>query len=161
MISSFTGQYDFLSNFYRSPVEFEGHLYRSVEHAYQAAKTLDEDMRKKIRDTEKPGKAKRIGKSLRLRPDWEKIKFDIMRQLLKDKFTNDILRARLLTTGTQELIEGNNWHDKIWGECICEKCGGEGENNLGKLLMGLREELRNANDNDNDLTETTGMTKDE
>ena len=83
------------------------------------------------------GQAKRLGKRVELRPDWEDVKIDIMRQVLKSKFTqNPELKAKLIATGDAELIEGNNWNDRFWGVC-----NGKGQNHLGRLLMELRAEL--------------------
>lgn len=133
MISEFQGDFRFLSNFWPCVIEFEGIKFSSVEHAYQAAKTLDIKERKRIAKLLTPGKAKRAGKELMLRPDWEEIKLSIMRELLIKKFSHRELMFRLkLTEG--ELIEGNNWGDTFWGICR-----GQGENHLGKLLMEIRD----------------------
>ena len=133
MISEFQGDFRFLSNFWPCVIEFEGIKFSSVEHAYQAAKTLDIKERKRIAKLLTPGKAKRAGQELKIRPDWEEIKLSIMRELLIKKFSHRELMFRLkLTEG--ELIEGNNWGDTFWGICR-----GKGENHLGKLLMEIRD----------------------
>ena len=85
MITSFSGEYRFLSNFWLHPVSFEGIQFPSNEHAYVAAKTLDLDIRKKIAMVEDPAKVKRIGRTLDLRKDWEKVKVPIMHNLIKQK----------------------------------------------------------------------------
>lgn len=73
----------------------------------------------------------------------EKLQLDVMYDILKAKFSDEDLKARLLLTAEKQLIEGNNWHDNFWGNCTCKKCGSiEGKNMLGKLLMKLREELQ-------------------
>ena len=145
MINCFDGKYAFLSNFYISPCDLEGILYPTVEHAFQAAKTLDRNERLKIAAAETPGKAKRMGRSVTLRPDWEEIKIDVMRQCLHSKFKDPDLVFALLDTGDEELIEGNTWHDNCWGNCTCEQCVNKpGENRLGKLLMEIRKEFRQA-----------------
>lgn len=133
-IDKFTGEYRFLSNFWPSPIYFEGEVYVSVEHAYQAAKTLDPVEREIIQGLIKPGSAKRAGRKSTIRPDWEEIKIDIMRGLLMTKFSWPGEQALLIKTGNAELIEGNWWGDRFWG--VCE---GVGENHLGKLLMEVRE----------------------
>lgn len=136
-IDSFSGEYGWLSNFYLTEIEMDGKIYPSVEHAYQAAKTLNESEREFIRNLSSPGNAKRQGKKLTLRSDWKKIKVDIMHDLVYKKFsTNSILRTMLLNTGTKHLIEGNDWGDKFWG-----MVDGEGQNHLGKILMQVRYEL--------------------
>lgn len=138
-IESFSGQHRFLSNFWSCCIAFEGHTYRTVEHAFQAAKTFDEDDRRRIRNEPSAAGAKKRGKHVELRPDWEEVKVGIMRDLLRQKFGTDPLRSRLLRTGRAKLVEGNWWGDRFWGVC-----DGKGENNLGLLLMEIREELRAA-----------------
>lgn len=137
VINGFQGPFRFLSNFYRVQVEMDGFLYPSVEHAYQAAKTLDVGSRTTIQLATKPGDAKRLGRRVKLRDDWESIKLDVMLGLLRDKFTYPVLRSWLLDTGESVLIEDNNWGDRFWGSV-----DGEGDNHLGRLLMRVREEIR-------------------
>ena len=107
-IAWFRDEYAFLSNFYSSEIEHEGIVFPTVEHAFQAAKTLDIDERRKIAATLAPGSAKRLGRRVKLRSDWEQIKVGLMRDLLRIKFRDPDLAARLLATGSAELIEGNN-----------------------------------------------------
>lgn len=138
LINKFSGDFAFLSNFFDSPFEHEGIVYPTNEHFFQAMKTLDRDKRVQIAAARTPGLAKRMGRTLHLRPDWEDIKEDIMLQGLRLKFSKRRLKEMLLDTGDEELIEGNNWGDRFWGQC-----NGEGLNVLGQLLMKVREELRN------------------
>ena len=146
MIDIFWNENKYLSNFYISPVSFEGWEYWSVEHAYQSIKTLDLEWRKKVQECSTPGKAKRIGLKVPMRPDWETIKYDVMRALVLQKFTNHLdIREKLLATGDQELIEENTWGDKIWGQVKNAEGVYEGQNLLGKILMSVREELKNFN----------------
>ena len=144
-IDCFDGKYAFLSNFYPSPITpFADNItYPTVEHAFQAFKTTNINKRLEIASQPTPGKAKRLGRSVDMRPEWRDIRKDIMYICLKDKFSDPSLRERLLATGNAELIEGNTWHDNVWGDCHCPKCQNiPGENNLGKLLMKIREEIR-------------------
>ena len=144
MIVEFDGNYAFLSNFYPSPIYHEGITYPTNEHFFQAMKTLDIDERKAIAAAETPGLAKRMGRNVKLRPDWEKIKVDVMRLGLMLKFTDAALAEKLIATGNKMLVEGNWWHDNTWGSCYCEKCCTHpGRNLLGHLLVDLREELKN------------------
>lgn len=140
MITSFSKEYRFLSNFFPCFVKLDGITYASVEHAYQAAKTLDPKEREHIRSLSTPGQAKRAGKTLR--PDWERVKIRVMEHLLRQKFSQERFKAWLLDTGTEHLMEGNEWGDKYWG-CVWTSSGWSGENWLGKLLMYIREELKN------------------
>lgn len=135
MINDFHGSYRFLSNFYLQSIEYEGLIYFSSEAAYQAAKTLDNKERLTISLLPTPGEAKRMGRRITLRSDWEQVKDQIMYDICKIKFENPDLKRLLLGTGNQELIEGNTWHDQVWGKCYCAKCKGNGENRLGKVLM--------------------------
>lgn len=139
-ITSFTGTYDYLSNFTccRHGIVLDGMTYDTVEHAFQAAKTLDFGKRWEIRAAHTPGMAKLLGRRVKLRPDWEEIKIDVMLDLLRQKFAPGTALAKLLAgTGDAELIEGNDWGDTFWGVCR-----GKGENVLGLLLMTVRQELR-------------------
>ena len=136
-IGPFRGQYAFLSNFSLVEVQFEGQVYPTVEHAFQAAKTLDLEKRAEIARLSCPGYAKGAGRRLRLRGDWEDVKLSVMETLLRKKFCNWRLRRMLLLTQDHELVEFNWWHDTFWGVC-----DGVGENHLGKLLMKIREECR-------------------
>ena len=136
-ISSFTMEYSFLSNFYPCLIEFDGDIYPSLEHAYQAAKTNDPNERKKIREEKQVRRAKQIGRHVTIREDWEQIKVEVMRDLLKKKFENPQMRKLLLDTYPHDLVEGNNWGDTFWGVCR-----GHGKNMLGVLLIQLRSKLR-------------------
>lgn len=139
MIGPFTGEYCWLSNFYPVEVALDGVTYPSVEHAFQAAKTLDAAVREKIREAATASAARRMRRSVKLRSDWEQIRVKIMLQLVWQKFQHPELRARLLATTNEELVEINTWGDRFWGVC-----GGEGENVLGRILMAVRSELRRA-----------------
>lgn len=152
-ITEFNGPWAWLSNFYPCDVIlhdiFGEERYPSVEHAYQAAKTTVPSQRATIQHTKKPGDAKRLGRGIKLREGWEELKFDIMLQLLRSKFNDPILQNALLgTSGT--LVEGNYWHDNIWGKCYCSECYAmrrqpdylDFTNHLGKFLMQVREEIR-------------------
>lgn len=135
MVSKFEGKYDFLSNFYESPALYESVLYPTSEHAYQAAKTLSIMERERIRKARTPGQAKRLGKQVTMRPDWDEIKIGVMRNVLVSKFQhNSEIRQKLIDTEDAYLEEGNWWGDTFWGVC-----NGKGKNMLGLLLIQLRE----------------------
>ena len=137
-ITAFKDKHRFLSNFTPAKVEFDGVQYDTVEHAYQAAKTIDKGEREKIRAACAPGVAKRLGQKVTIRPDWEQIKVKVMYDLVSEKFSRyPVLKQFLLDTGSEEIIEGNHWNDTFWGVC-----NGVGENHLGKILMKVREELQ-------------------
>ena len=141
-ISDFRGKYRFLSNFQASTIEYEDLLFPSVEAAYQAAKTEDKTKREQFTNMS-PVEAKRAGKLLTLRSEWDNIKYDIMYILVNQKFTKyPALTKKLLDTGNKMLVEGNWWGDEYWGVC-----NGKGENKLGKILMLIRDSLRESGDN--------------
>jgi ribA/ribD-fused uncharacterized protein len=140
MIDSFDGKYAFLSNFFPSPIKDAGITYPTVEHYFQAMKSLDMQDRYKIAAAPSPGQAKRLGRKVSLRPNWNKIKDDIMYIALWEKFSDPVLRDALLATNDEELIEGNWWNDTYWGVC-----NGIGENHLGRLLMIVRKNIRELN----------------
>ncbi|MBM4370902.1 MAG: NADAR family protein [Deltaproteobacteria bacterium] len=147
VIAGFRGTYRWLSNFWPVTVRLEDDpitTYPSVEHAYQAAKTLNVDWRLEIAAQTTPGGAKRIGKHMPLRPGWDGMRVAVMRDLLRQKFAapadgrwEGTLALRLLQTHPAGLVEANDWGDTFWGVCR-----GQGENQLGRLLAGIREELR-------------------
>lgn len=142
IIDSFTKKYEPFSNFYHSPITYEGITYPTVEHAFQAAKTLDVKTRERIAKAKTPDEAKYLGRRVRLRDDWEFVKVDIMRALVTLKFRSDNkLMSLLKDTGGALLIEGNYWHDNFWGNCTCGRpsCRKLGKNKLGAILMELRE----------------------
>lgn len=145
MITRFRDNYRFLSNFWLVDIELDGIIYPSVEHAYQASKTLDKKQREKLLDMT-AGQAKRYGRKVSIRPDWETIKLKVMEDLVRQKFTiSGYLKTMLLETGNEELIEGNPWRDTFWGVC-----NGIGNNHLGKIIMNIREELRIREELEND-----------
>jgi len=136
-VAQFSEQYRFLSNFWPTKITVDGVDYPSVEHAFQALKTHDQSQRLAISRLATPGRAKRHGRRVPLRAGWDAMRINVMHGLLRQKFSIPVLRAGLLDTGEAELIEGNHWGDTFWGVC-----NGIGENNLGKLLMEVREEIR-------------------
>ena len=142
VISSFRGEHRFLSNFYQSPLEYEGLIYPNSEAAFQAAKAVDPAERVKYTQIKNPVIAKRMGRREVLRADWDSVAYEVMDTILLAKFSNPALAAMLLATGDAYLEEGNHWHDNRWGNCSCDKCRDkEGRNWLGKILMGIRDEL--------------------
>lgn len=144
IIDKFEDEYAFLSNFYPSPVQENGITYPTIEHYFQAQKTTVPFERAAIANVVTPGQAKREGRRITLRKDWEQIKDEVMLQGLRLKFAIPELAEKLLATGDAELVEGTIWHDNIWGNCSCPRCENiPGENRLGKLLMQVREEIKN------------------
>ena len=143
-INSFKNEYRFLSNFIDSPIVISGEIWPTVEHIYQVSKTLNRKEQEQIRLATTPGKAKRLGNKITLRSDWEKVKFDKMFKFVALKFKqNKKLKQKLLDTKDTLLIEGNYWHDNIWGDCFCSKCKNiKGQNWLGRILMRVRSNLR-------------------
>lgn len=146
-------EYDFLSNFHPSEIPWTSTqgfvpgatLAPTVEHAYQAEKATTHHDYYRIITATQPGTAKRIGQTIKLRPDWEVAKFNVMRMALRSKFSIPHLQEQLLATGDRWLKEGNSWHDDIWGDCTCEEHRYvAGQNHLGRMLMEVRLEIRKA-----------------
>lgn len=136
MIGEFKGEFYFLSNFYESDVTYGGITYRNNEAAFQAQKTTNKFIRMKFHQLN-PSDAKKLGRQVQLREDWEQIKDQVMYEICKAKFEQNLdLRAKLLATGDEILVEGNTWRDRIWGAVH-----GVGENRLGRILMRVRSEL--------------------
>jgi hypothetical protein len=133
-ITSFTGDFFFLSNFYEARVTLDGITYPTSEHAYQAMKTLDMAERARILKCETAGKVKKLGKTVKLRSDWEHVKLRVMKHIVCLKFLQNMeLMNDLVETYPAHLEEGNTWGDTYWGTV-----DGMGENHLGKILMRAR-----------------------
>lgn len=98
---------------------------------------MNREEKLKIAKATKPAKAKKMGRQVKLRKDWEDIKLQVMEKALRLKFQDSTLRKKLIATGDEELVEGNPWGDRYWGVY-----NGSGKNKLGKLLMKIRKELQ-------------------
>jgi ribA/ribD-fused uncharacterized protein len=139
-IKDFTGERRWLSNFQPSCVSYDGVDCKTVEHAYQAAKTVNIVEQEWVRNAPTPGQARKRGQTVTLRLDWEDVKLSVMTELVYQKFSgNRKLKELLVGTGNEHLIEGNYWNDTFWGVC-----GGQGLNHLGRILMDTRALLRNT-----------------
>lgn len=143
-ISTFRGEYHFLSNFYQHPFTYKGLTYPNAEAAFQAQKCSSDEDRIKYTLQKNPVRAKQMGKKEpNLPSNWDEISYDIMLDILRAKFAVPELAEMLEATGDADLEEGNHWHDNRWGRCTCEKCSTkEGKNWLGKILMKIRSENR-------------------
>lgn len=152
-VSTFAGRHAFLSNFHPVPVRIlvggDWVKCATVEHAYQASKTLNKRWRTKIIECPTPGAAKRMGNKIERVCYWDDVKKIVMLELLRQKFARAAFQRALLNTGSAPLTEGNNWHDNFWGQCWCG-CGEDkegkhiGENWLGRLLERIRTDVRSG-----------------
>jgi ribA/ribD-fused uncharacterized protein len=140
-ISRFTGKHAFLSNFYPCSLSMYGEHYNFVEHAFQAAKSLNPSERTQIRLARTPRVAKALGSArgyagfrVTLREDWEDVKYGIMEELVRRKFRSDTLGKQLLDTGDAILIEGNDHGDRIWGAVPAPSGRSEGRPREGERL---------------------------
>ena len=141
-------EYGFLSNFAKTPFEDSKEaMWNTVEHYFQAKKAVIESEAVWIWSAQTPSEAKWRGRMVKLREDWESIKVEVMRRALQLKFQNPELRAKLLATGDARLEEDSPW-DTFWGVGK----SGKGENMLGRLLMELRNELKEEDDGTADCT---------
>jgi len=139
-IYGFFEPYRWLSNFHLADVTLDGEVYRSNEHAYMAAKTLDPAVRKIILSLPTCREAKQYGRKVKLRSGWDEIKYGYMLDINRQKYKKHAYLARLLLdTGDQYLEETNTWDDTYWGVC-----NDFGQNNLGKILMQVRDEIKGS-----------------
>lgn len=137
-ITSFSGSFRFLSNFYPCKVVYEGIEYPSSEHAYVAAKTDNQLQKLAISEIPSTSDVKRFGRQIKLKDNWDNIKISIMKNIVEAKFDqNPDLMKLLQETRNYELIEGNNWGDRFWGQSPL----GNGRNELGKILMSVRDDI--------------------
>lgn len=152
-VCGFFGVFRFLSNFWSTPIHYDGLVYPSVENAFQAAKldplekvtikikeeviTIDRSTFTRITARE----AKKYGGKVPLdKKEWDKGKYKLMSDLVLQKFvSNQDLKEMLLATEDAYLEETNSWNDLYWGK----NEDGQGENNLGKILMGVRDTIKN------------------
>ena len=140
-INHFRREFSFLSNFFPATILVGRKTWLTVEHAFQACKTLDRGEQELIRSASSPALAKRLGKTVTRRADWDERKLRIMHKLVTMKFQqHHRLWCLLINTKPRTLVEGNQWHDNFWGICSCRKCN-FGHNHLGHILMRVREEL--------------------
>lgn len=138
MIDRFEGEDHYLSNFHNSPMEYNGLKFLNAESAFQSQKATDPMVMNQFVDLP-PNKAKALGRKVVLRDDWEKVKDQVMYEVVKNKFTqNPDLGRKLKETGDAFLEEGNSWNDTYWGICSYT---GEGDNKLGEILMRVRGEI--------------------
>lgn len=141
MILQFRKEYNFLSNFAPVYIKYGDITFPSVEHYYVAMKTKDQEERIKISKM-KAGEAKKYGKTLKIRTDWDEIKLYVMSWGVAKKFKQEPFRTKLLATGNENIVEGNYWEDTFWGVDLKQNPN-IGENNLGRILMSTRENLKN------------------
>jgi len=142
-ISFFNGSYYWLSNFSPYSVQYDSFMFPTVEHGFQAMKATDATAALAIINARTPREAKRLGRQVLLRPDWEDAKIDVMRLLVRLKFEqHSDIATKLLATGNRKLVEGNYWHDTFWGQCVCSQHHNSGQNHLGLILMYTRHLLR-------------------
>ena len=144
MIGPFRGRHHFLSNYYAEALDLYGRRYPTAEHAYQCQKARDAKEALWIEDSPTPGEAKRRGRKVAMRPDWDTVRFQIMREVLKAKFApHSQMAVLLLETGDEMLVEVN-WGDRFWGQTMNADYALVGSNYLGRLLMEIRDGLREA-----------------
>ena len=135
--------YGVFSNLYKREIDFEGEVFATSEHAYQAGKARKPAVRKWLMEAPSPSLLAMAAHGLYywdVAPGWSKTKFDRMRAVLRAKFTqHEDLKEMLLGTGDARLVECatvDNPVNRLWGEV-----NGFGKNTLGIMLMELRSEL--------------------
>jgi ribA/ribD-fused uncharacterized protein len=143
MIKEFQNEYRWLSNFWPVEINYNGKIYKSVEHAYMAQKNLSEAWQDFCVNESDPKKVKKLSMEIYIRDGWESVKVDIMKELIRIKFQVRILMEKLLATSDEFIQEGNDWGDIFWGVDLET---GEGKNILGKIIMDVRSNLKKQND---------------
>lgn len=142
-IEGFFNEYRFLSNFHEKELIYKGKKYLSSEHAYQAHKATNKQDHEWVRMSPTAKESRKRGRAIECRPDFDAIKYDLMVDILTEKFNDEELKQLLINTGDAYLEETNYWHDNYWGVCTCDSCQQyTAKNNLGKILMNLRSNLK-------------------
>jgi ribA/ribD-fused uncharacterized protein len=121
-------------------VEWRGILWTTSEHAYQAAKFEDPNIILKVQNARSAYEAKKVAHEHEesIKRDWDKIKIGIMKEIVREKLLqHPYIQRKLLETGDMKMVEDSPT-DSFWGRGP----DWNGENNLGKIWMKLREELR-------------------
>lgn len=140
MIEEFQGEFRWLSNFVPAKIILDGVEFPSVEHAYVSAKCDDAEWKMFCSDSSNTSAdIKRKGRGIQLKDNWNDIKVNVMRECVTQKFNQEPYRTLLIETGDEYIQEGNRWGDKFWGVYLKT---GQGENNLGKLIMEIRESIK-------------------
>jgi ribA/ribD-fused uncharacterized protein len=135
----------YLSNFSAFRLHWKRFWFDTSEHAYHWEKFLPGDesrreIRAEIMRAPSAHEAFKVAERYkdRRRLDWDIVKIDIMRNILRAKAQqHEYVRRKLLETGHRELIE-NSWRDPFWGWGPNR----DGQNMLGKCWMEIRAELR-------------------
>lgn len=139
IVAGFMGDYRWLSNFERCDIHYKGLNYKSVESAWQAQRAEDSKV-KYIFTRLESREAKHLGSSLISSDEWEKHKYEYLKEILNYKFHLHQFKWKLIDTGEMKLINTNHWGDTVLG---IDASTGKGENLLGKFIMEIRENLKN------------------
>jgi ribA/ribD-fused uncharacterized protein len=146
-IIRFDNEYNYLDNFFKCKINYEGIVYPSCNHAYQAAKVLDVNAKILISQIPEHSKLYMVVDRYPEKYNWEDIKLDVMTDIVRSKFNqHPELKSNLLETGQAHIEYGNSLDDSYWG--ISPINSGMGLNNLGLILMELREEFELEKNND-------------
>lgn len=140
MISSFRGRNYFLSNLYPSKVIYDGEIYATAEHAFQAAMCAQIADKEIIHSLKDPKMAKKVARKAEVRADWESRQDIVMEEIIRSKFQSSKLKYFLMKTKPQHIVVKNYWHDLHWGVCSCNKHKFQGKNILGNILIKIRDE---------------------
>jgi ribA/ribD-fused uncharacterized protein len=141
-IDSFTGYFEFLHNNFLTPVYFEGFLYPSVTHAYHAARSSDENTRKAILNADSFHTVAKIARRIEDPQNWQMERTKIMERLVRDKFRRSKeLQEKLKATENRELIM--SYEDETSGNLFWGMVKEKGQNQLGRILMKVREDINN------------------
>ena len=139
MIKQFRDEHIWLSNMTSVKITYKGIEYASSEHAYMSAKSDSMEWKSRCADSQITApQIKRESREIILIDDWDNIKLDVMAEVIDLKFSEEPFKTLLLKTGDTHIQEGNTWNDTFWGVNLDT---GEGENNLGKIIMEKRNKL--------------------
>ena len=159
------GEYRFMSNMFVAPYEIDGMTFPTVEHYFQWSKAMmfegkDSEQAAKMmkpprnKEFTEAKSVKALGRKVKefSAARWDDVKIPIMEKALRAKFVNPKhgLLEKLVATGDRPIGEANP-RDKYWGIGTSADTADaknpakwKGQNQLGKLLMKLRDEFKEA-----------------
>lgn len=148
----FWGDDDVYSNFYRFEFKYKGKTFFCSEQAFMWEKAMlfgDKNIAGQILKSTHPYECKKLGRKVKNYDDkkWGKVREDIWKEILINKFSSEPLKSEILKTKNKILVEASPYDKlygiglEVWDDRVLDENNWKGKNLLGKILMGVREDL--------------------